>query len=63
MKKIVRTENQFLAGVCSGLARYFEVDATLVRLGLVLLAVLTAFLPVAAAYVIAMIVIPLEGEE
>jgi phage shock protein C len=29
------TENRMVAGVCAGIAEYFRVDPTLVRLGLV----------------------------
>jgi phage shock protein C len=29
------TENRMIAGVCGGIAEYFRVDPTLVRLGLV----------------------------
>ena len=36
-KKLYRnTENKMLAGVCSGIADYFDIDPTLVRLGWVL---------------------------
>lgn len=38
MKKLYRsTTDVKLAGVCAGLAEYFELDPTLVRLGTVLL--------------------------
>tara|TARA_Y100001933_G_scaffold252373_1_gene291221 strand:- start:31 stop:369 length:339 start_codon:yes stop_codon:yes gene_type:complete len=45
-----------LAGVCGGLGEYFDIDSSLVRLGLVLLIVFggTGFL----AYLIAWIIIP-----
>ncbi|HOA89302.1 PspC domain-containing protein [Propioniciclava tarda] len=40
-KKLVRsTSDKFLAGVCGGLAKYFGIDATLVRIGAVLIALL-----------------------
>lgn len=35
--------NRQIAGVCGGLAEYFDVDPTAVRVGYVLLTVLTAF--------------------
>ena len=55
----IRTE-QMVGGVCSGLARYFGTDVTLVRLGLVLL----TFLGVGATvplYLILWLVLPAEG--
>ena len=56
-KKLYRnTENKMLAGVCSGIADYFDIDPTLVRLGWVLFSLLggTGLL----AYIIAAIIIP-----
>ncbi len=38
MKKLYRsTSDKYIAGVCGGLAEYFDVDATIVRLIAVLL--------------------------
>ena len=56
-KKLYRnTENKMLAGVCSGIADYFDIDPTLVRLGWVLFSLLGGSgLP---AYIIAAIIIP-----
>lgn len=46
------------AGVCGGIGEYFNVDPTVVRIGIVLLAVMTGGLPIFAAYIIAMLIIP-----
>lgn len=41
MKKLYRSEtNSMLAGVCGGLGDYFGVDATLIRLGWVLISLM-----------------------
>ena len=48
-----------ISGVCGGLARYFGVDATLVRVLAVLLAVFT-FPAAIIAYIVAWAVIPKE---
>jgi phage shock protein C len=45
-------------GVCGGIAEYFEVDPTVVRIGVVALAVITAVIPVVVGYIIAKLVIP-----
>jgi phage shock protein C len=64
MKKIYRSRrNQMIGGVCMGIARYFDVDVTLVRL----VWALAAFLGGSGvlAYFIAWIIIPeepMEGE-
>ena len=62
-KKLVRTrDGRIVAGVCSGLAEYFGLDANLIR---VIVAVLTVFTGGvgALAYLAAWVVIPEEGEK
>lgn len=48
-------ENKMIDGVCAGIAEYFNIDPTLVRLGAV---VLTCAGSGILAYIIAMCVIP-----
>lgn len=55
------TSEKRIAGVCSGLARYFEVDVTLVRL-LVVAATLCSGGLCLLAYIAAWIVMPRENE-
>ena len=62
-KTLVRTrDGRIVAGVCSGLAEYFGLDANLIR---VIVAVLTVFTGGvgALAYLAAWVVIPEEGEK
>lgn len=47
-----------IAGVAGGIADYFEVDSTMVRLAWIVLAIVTAFVPALVGYVIAAIIIP-----
>jgi phage shock protein C len=62
MKTLVRTRHgRMLAGVCSGLAAYFGVDVTLIRLAAALITVFTGGMG-ALAYLVAWAVIPEEGE-
>lgn len=57
-KRLYRSNNQkMIAGVCGGLAEYFGLDVTLVRVGYVLLSLFTAFAGV-LAYIILLIVMP-----
>ncbi len=56
-KKLYRSESdRALCGVCAGIAEYFDIDPTLVRLGWILLSLL-GFSGI-IAYVIAAIIIP-----
>ena len=58
-KKLYRsTSNKLLAGVCGGIAEYFNVDPTIIRLAYVLLSVFTAAFPGIIVYILAMIIIP-----
>ena len=50
-------ENGFFGGVCAGIANYFGVEAWIVRLLTVTLAIFTSFLLVLIAYVVLVIVI------
>ena len=58
MKKQLRrsTENKVIAGVCGGIAEYFDIDPTLIRLAWVLLCALGG--SGVLAYIIAAIIIP-----
>ena len=42
-KRLMRSNDRVLAGVCGGLAEYFEFDPTLVRIGYAFLTLFTAF--------------------
>ena len=57
-KKLMRSNNKMVAGVCAGIAEYFDVDPTLVRVGYVLLFFITALLPLLVAYLVLTIIMP-----
>ncbi len=56
-RKLTRSNDRMIAGVCAGLAEYFGFDTTLVRVAYALLTVFTAFSGV-IVYLILMIVMP-----
>lgn len=56
-KKLTRSANRMLAGVCGGLAEYFGWDVTVVRILYALATVFTAFSGV-IIYIILWIVMP-----
>jgi phage shock protein C len=51
-----------VAGICGGIAEYFNVDSTLIRIGYVLIGALTAFIPLIIAYIIGWFIIPEESD-
>ncbi len=58
-RRLYRSRNdRWLGGVCGGLATYFDVDTTLVRL----IAIVTILLPGPSiiAYLIAWVIVPVE---
>ena len=58
VKRLYRSsQNRMIAGVCAGIAEYFEVDPTIVRLIAVLLLFVGIF-PAVLAYIIFWIVVP-----
>ena len=56
-KKLVRSADKKIAGVCGGLAEYFGMDASIVRIIWLLATIFTAFAGV-LIYIILMLVMP-----
>ena len=56
-KKLERSNNRMIAGVCAGLAEFFGIDPTAMRVAYTLLTVFTCFSGV-LAYIIMWIIIP-----
>ncbi|MDO4662908.1 MAG: PspC domain-containing protein [Tissierellia bacterium] len=60
MKKLYRSEDdKMLCGVCGGIAEYFGIDSTIIRILWVILALI--FGSGVIAYIIAALVIPKRG--
>jgi phage shock protein C len=58
MKKLYRSSNRIMAGVCGGIAEYFDIDPTLIRVAYVALSLFSAAFPGVLLYIILMILIP-----
>ncbi len=59
MKRLYRSsEDRMISGVCGGIGEVYGIDPTLLRLGLVLLGLVTAILPMLVVYILATIIIP-----
>jgi phage shock protein C len=60
-KKLHRSSKQrMIAGVCGGLAEYFDMDVNITRLLFVAISLLTVFFPTVIFYIIAWIIVPEE---
>jgi phage shock protein C len=60
MRRLYRSrEDRMIAGICGGMGEVYNVDPTLIRLGLVFLGLATAIVPLLVAYIVGVIIIPL----
>ena len=58
-KRLYRSKKErMIAGVCGGIAEYFDVDPTAIRLLWVLVTIFTGVLPGCLAYLLAWIIVP-----
>jgi phage shock protein C len=57
-KKLTRSANKILAGVCGGIAEYFDIDPTLVRILYAALSFFSAAFPGLILYIIMMLIMP-----
>ena len=58
-KKLTRSNSdRMISGVCGGLAKFFGLDSSLVRVAAVVVCFITAFIPVGLIYVIAWAIVP-----
>ena len=58
-KRLTRSrQHKMIAGVCGGIAEYFELDPTVVRVAYVLVSIVSVAFPGILAYVILMFVMP-----
>ena len=58
MKKLFRSSNRILAGVCGGIAEYLDIDPTVIRVLYAVLSLFTVGFPGLLLYIILMILIP-----
>jgi phage shock protein C len=57
-----RSKDGIIWGVCKGLADWLDISTGLVRGVFLILTALTGFFPLGFAYIIAAVLIPLEGD-
>jgi phage shock protein C len=62
-KKLMRSRaEKKIAGVCAGLAQYFDLDVTLVRILAIFITLATGVCPGIVTYLLAWIIVPSEPE-
>jgi phage shock protein C len=61
MKRLYRSrKDRKVAGICGGMGELYDIDPTLIRLGLVFLGLATGIMPLLVAYIMGAIIIPQE---
>lgn len=50
-----------LTGLCGGIAEYFDVDSSIIRLAWIIMTVLTGIMPGVIAYFVAAIIVPSDN--
>lgn len=64
MKKLKRSNKEkMIAGVCGGIAEYFEMDPTIVRILYVVVSIISVAFPGILVYLILWIVIPQSEDQ
>lgn len=61
-KKLTRSIDRKIGGVCGGLAEYFELDPTMVRVVYVLLTIFSVGFPGVLLYIILLLLMPERAE-
>ena len=57
-RRLTRSNNKMIAGVCGGIAEYFDLDPTVVRVAYVLVSIVSVAFPGMLAYIVLMFVMP-----
>lgn len=58
-KRLTRSKSdRMIAGVCGGLADYFKLDPSLVRVGTVIIGIFTGVVPACFIYLVMWMIIP-----
>ncbi|MBO5817840.1 MAG: PspC domain-containing protein [Paludibacteraceae bacterium] len=60
MKRLYRSSNRMIAGVCAGIAEYLDIDPTVIRVVYAALSLFTVGFPGLILYLVLTILIPNE---
>ena len=60
MKRLYRSSNRMIAGVCAGIAEYLEIDPTVIRVVYAALSLFTVGFPGLILYLVLTVLIPNE---
>lgn len=61
-KRLYKSNDKMLDGVCAGIANYFGIDPTIVRVIYAVIALCSAGMPMTILYIVLAIIMPREPE-
>ena len=61
MKRLHRSNDSMIAGICSGIAETYDFDPTVVRLAFALIGICTGFFPLVFLYLVGWAIIPKQA--
>ncbi len=62
MKKLYRSKDAMIGGVCAGIAEYMGIDKTVIRVGYAIVTLLTGGFLGAIAYAACMFIMPVDDD-
>lgn len=62
-KKLRRSNDKMLAGVCAGIAEYFGLEVSMVRIGYVAISIFSVGFPGLVLYIAMALIIPQQVQE
>lgn len=57
-KMYISNTDKKISGVCGGIAEYFDIDSTVVRLAWIIITLISGVIPGLIAYILAIIIMP-----
>ena len=63
VKRLYKSKDKKISGVCAGIAEYFSLDPTLIRVLYVLATIFSGFFLGVVAYIVLALIMPEEGSK
>lgn len=60
-KLYLSNDDKKISGVCGGIAEYFKIDSTIVRLAWIIISLISGIIPGIIAYLLAVLIVPKQA--
>ncbi len=60
-KRLVKSTNKMISGSAAGVAEYFNLDPTIIRIAFAVVGILTGIFPMLVLYIILVLIMPKAG--